>query len=101
MTTHNHNHFKYNFSVVLATIFASIAIPAFCQVCDMKDIFGMGLLGSAEGTLFDEPITMRTGEFREICATCGTRLTCNGCCSCGVCEKHNLQATNELTEETT
>ena len=43
-------------------------------------------LRPAEGSLFDEPITMRTGEFREICQNCGTRLTCNGCCNCGACE---------------
>ena len=48
MTTHNHNHFKCNFSVVLAAVFASIATSALSQVSDMKDIFGMRLLGSAE-----------------------------------------------------
>lgn len=43
-------------------------------------------LRPAEGSLFDEPIALRTGEFREICATCGSRLTCNGCSNCGACE---------------
>ena len=41
---------------------------------------------AAEGSLFDEPIALRTGEFRETCATCGSRLTCNGCSNCGACE---------------
>ena len=43
-------------------------------------------LRPAEGSLFDEPIALRTGEFRETCATCGSRLTCNGCSNCGACE---------------
>ena len=43
-------------------------------------------LRPAEGSLFDEPITLRTGEFRETCASCGSRLTCNGCSNCGACE---------------
>ena len=44
-------------------------------------------LRPAEGSLFDEPIALRTGEFRETCATCGSRLTCNGCSNCGACER--------------
>ena len=43
-------------------------------------------LRPAEGSLFVEPIALRTGEFRETCATCGSRLTCNGCSNCGACE---------------
>ena len=39
-----------------------------------------------EGTLFDEPVVRATGRFRDICATCGTRMTCNGCSACGACD---------------
>jgi protein gp37 len=46
-----------------------------------------------EPGLFDIPL--RAGEaglayrphFRPQCATCGTRLTCNGCSNCGACEE--------------
>lgn len=38
-----------------------------------------------EGTLFDAPVERRTGPFRETCADCGSRPTCNGCCNCGAC----------------
>ena len=37
--------------------------------------------------LFAEPVVRRIGRFRDACATCGTRMTCNGCSDCGACEK--------------
>ena len=40
-----------------------------------------------EGMLFDEPIVLHTLAFRDICETCGSRLTCNGCSNCGACER--------------
>ena len=38
-----------------------------------------------EGTLFGEPVVRRTGPFRDTCAECGSRPTCNGCSNCGAC----------------
>lgn len=35
--------------------------------------------------LFDAPVPRRTGPFPPSCAECGSRLTCNGCSSCGAC----------------
>ena len=39
-----------------------------------------------EPSLFDEPVLPRTGTFRDTCADCGSRLTCNGCSGCGACD---------------
>ena len=39
-----------------------------------------------ESGLFDEPVRRVTGHFRDTCATCGSRMTCNGCSECGACE---------------
>lgn len=38
-----------------------------------------------EGSLFDCEERVQP-YFREHCATCGTRMTCNGCSNCGVCD---------------
>ena len=42
-------------------------------------------LRHAEGTLFGGPVERRTGAFRDTCADCGSRMTCNGCSNCGAC----------------
>ena len=52
-------------------------------------------LRNPEPSLFDEPVASRTGEFRETCATCGSRLTCNGCCNCGACGRAGFQTDAE------
>lgn len=39
-----------------------------------------------EPSLFAEKIVRVEGTFRPECATCGSRLTCNGCSNCGNCE---------------
>ena len=44
-----------------------------------------------EGSLFDEPIALRAGDFRKACETCGARLTCNGCSQCGACDRAHGQ----------
>lgn len=38
-----------------------------------------------DATLFPIPVGRRTGPFRPTCATCGSRMTCNGCSNCGAC----------------
>ncbi len=38
-----------------------------------------------ESTLFADPVIRRTGPFRDTCAVCGSRPTCNGCSNCGAC----------------
>ena len=38
-----------------------------------------------EPTLFADPVIRCTGPFRDTCATCGSRPTCNGCSHCGAC----------------
>jgi protein gp37 len=42
-------------------------------------------LENPEPTLFDMP--KYEPRFREHCATCGSRMTCNGCSDCGACER--------------
>ncbi len=44
-------------------------------------------LKPAIDSLFDDTITPPLPHFRERCATCGSRLTCNGCSNCGACER--------------
>ena len=48
-----------------------------------------------EGSLFGAEVPEAEPQFREICATCGTRMTCSGCSGCGACEKNRTQ-TDEL-----
>jgi protein gp37 len=38
-----------------------------------------------EGSLFGQEVPEAEPHFRDICATCGTRLTCSGCSDCGAC----------------
>ena len=38
------------------------------------------------GSLFNEPVVRTTGRFRDACASCGSRMTCNGCSDCGACD---------------
>ena len=38
-----------------------------------------------EPTLFDDPVPRHTFPFRDTCANCGSRPTCNGCSGCGAC----------------
>lgn len=40
-----------------------------------------------EGSLFNEPVVRTTGHFRDTCASCGSRMTCNGCSDCGACDE--------------
>ena len=40
-----------------------------------------------EGSLFNEPVVRTTGCFRDTCASCGSRMTCNGCSDCGACDQ--------------
>ena len=40
-----------------------------------------------EGTLFCTDIIAPEPFFRDHCATCGSRLTCNGCSNCKACER--------------
>ena len=40
-----------------------------------------------EGSLFNEPVVRITGRFRDTCATCGSRMSCNGCSDCGACDQ--------------
>ncbi len=42
-------------------------------------------LTTANGSLFDGPTY--SPHYREDCATCGSRMTCNGCSECGNCGK--------------
>lgn len=42
-------------------------------------------LVSPEPSIFEVPIHQPV--FREHCATCGSRMTCNGCSGCGACDK--------------
>lgn len=37
-------------------------------------------------SLFDEPIVYHK-KFRERCSSCGSRLICNGCSDCGMCDR--------------
>ena len=37
-------------------------------------------------SLFDEPIVYHK-RFRERCSSCGSRLICNGCSDCGMCDR--------------
>ena len=45
------------------------------------------LLRMPEGTLFGTDIITPEPFFREHCATCGSRMTCNGCSNCGACDE--------------
>lgn len=40
-----------------------------------------------EGTLFGTDIIAPEPFFRDHCATCGSRMTCNGCSNCGNCDE--------------
>ena len=40
-----------------------------------------------DGSLFNEPVVRTTGRFRDTCASCGSRMTCNGCSDCGACDE--------------
>ena len=46
-----------------------------------------------EGGLFNEPVRRTVGHFRDTCATCGSRMTCNGCSECGACEARKESVT--------
>ena len=46
------------------------------------------LLRLPEGTLFGTDVISPEPFFREHCATCGSRMTCNGCSNCGACDKN-------------
>ena len=37
-------------------------------------------------SLFDEPIVYHK-KFRERCSSCGSRLICNSCSDCGMCDR--------------
>ena len=92
------NAFSPNQSGKLGTVFVKdgkeYRIPDKCVQSRQAYLSGLSFQGRipqyklrpTEGSLFDEPIALRTGEFREICASCGSRLTCNGCSNCGACE---------------
>ena len=43
-----------------------------------------------EGSLFNDPIVRTTWRFRDTCASCGSRMTCNGCSDCSACDQKGL-----------
>ena len=54
------------------------------------------LLRMPEGTLFGTDIISPEPFFRPHCATCGSRMTCNGCSNCGACDNNKSSQQVEI-----